>query len=57
MQPRTYHVEEAGEIRPEWLTGVSVAGVTAGASTPREQIEAVVARLESLAAVEERGER
>ena len=57
VQPRTYHVEEAGEIRPEWLAGVSVAGVTAGASTPRGQIEAVVARLESLSAHEERGER
>lgn len=57
VQPRTYHVEDAGEIRPEWLEGVAVAGVTAGASTPRDQIDAVVARLESLAADEERGER
>ena len=57
VQPRTYHVEEAGEIRPEWLEGVGVAGVTAGASTPRDQMDAVVARLESLAATEERGER
>ena len=57
VQPHTYHVEDAAEIRPEWLAGVVVAGVTAGASTPPEQIAEVVARLDMLAAVEERGER
>ena len=30
----TYHVETAGEIRPEWLGGVRKMGLTAGASTP-----------------------
>jgi 4-hydroxy-3-methylbut-2-enyl diphosphate reductase len=49
IQPRTHHVESADELRPEWLEGVGVAGVTAGASTPPEQIEAVVARLRELA--------
>jgi 4-hydroxy-3-methylbut-2-enyl diphosphate reductase len=48
VQPRTHHVESAAEIRPEWLTGVGVVGVTAGASTPRDQIEAVVERLKEL---------
>lgn len=41
----TYHVEVADEIAPEWLTGASVAGVTAGASTPDWLIEEVVDRL------------
>lgn len=57
VQPRTYHVEAAEEIQAAWLDGVAVAGVTAGASTPSEQIQAVVTRLELLSATETRGER
>ena len=49
VQPRTHHVEEAEEIVPEWFSGVRTVGVTAGASTPPEQIEAVVGRLEEIA--------
>ncbi|GAB4242047.1 MAG: 4-hydroxy-3-methylbut-2-enyl diphosphate reductase [Thermoleophilia bacterium] len=49
VQPRTHHVESAEEIRPEWLEDARSVGVTAGASTPRGQIEAVVRRLEKLA--------
>jgi 4-hydroxy-3-methylbut-2-enyl diphosphate reductase len=41
QQPRTYHVESAAEIDPAWLRGARVVGITAGASTPPEQIEAV----------------
>lgn len=48
VQPHTHHVEEANEILPEWLSGVQIVGVTAGASTPPEQIEAVVHRLEEI---------
>jgi 4-hydroxy-3-methylbut-2-enyl diphosphate reductase len=40
-QPRTFHVESATEIDSEWLRGAQVVGITAGASTPPEQIEAV----------------
>ena len=43
VQPRTYHVESAGETRPRLVRGRPVVGVTAGASTPPDQIEAVVA--------------
>ncbi len=46
--PRTRHVESPGEIDPAWLAGCAVVGVTAGASTPEEQIEAVAALLEAL---------
>ncbi len=44
-QPNTHHVESAAEIDPVWFRGVRVVGITAGASTPQEQIEAVLARL------------
>ncbi len=47
----TYHVESAGEIRPEWLDGHDRVGVTAGASTPDEAVDAVVARLRELETV------
>lgn len=46
--PRTYHVESPGEIDPVWFEGCLTVGVTAGASTPEDQIEAVIALLESL---------
>ncbi len=42
IQHRTYHVECAQEIQSEWLQGVDSVGITAGASTPDEEIEAVV---------------
>ena len=44
-QPRTYHVEAAEEIDPDWLRDARVVGITAGASTPPEQIAAVAQRL------------
>ncbi len=44
-QPRTFHVETAAELDPAWFRGLRVVGVTAGASTPPEQIEAVAERL------------
>ena len=45
----TYHIEDAAEIRREWLQGKERIGVTAGASTPDEAIEAVIRRVEGLA--------
>ena len=44
----THHVETAAELREVWLRGAGKVGVTAGASTPAEEIEAVVARLREL---------
>jgi 4-hydroxy-3-methylbut-2-enyl diphosphate reductase len=41
----TYLVETADEIVSEWLEGKQHIGITAGASTPDESIEEVVARL------------
>lgn len=44
---RTFHVESAEELAPESFAGCAVVGVTAGASTPENQIQAVVDRLGS----------
>ena len=46
--PRTHHVETAAELDAAWFTGAAVVGVTAGASTPDEQIQGVIAAIESL---------
>jgi len=43
----THSVETADEVRKSWLAGKSQIGITAGASTPGEAIEALVARLRS----------
>jgi len=45
IQPRTHHVETAGEIESEWFKGVSTVGITAGASTPRWIIDEVLERV------------
>jgi 4-hydroxy-3-methylbut-2-enyl diphosphate reductase len=44
----TYQVANAAELQPEWFTGVSVVGLTAGTSTPDHVIKAVQARLQCL---------
>jgi 4-hydroxy-3-methylbut-2-enyl diphosphate reductase len=44
----THHIERADEIDQTWLDGKDVVGVTAGASTPDESVDEVVARLETL---------
>lgn len=43
--PAVHHIEGPEEIDPVWLDGVSRVGVTAGASTPQEQIDAVCEHL------------
>jgi 4-hydroxy-3-methylbut-2-enyl diphosphate reductase len=47
-QSRTYQVESAKELQSAWFVGAKVVGVTAGASTPPDQIDAVVAALEEI---------
>lgn len=39
LQPRTYHIEEMGELKAEWFEGAGTVAITAGASTPTEQME------------------
>ena len=46
--PRTYHIEDSSEIDAAWFVGCATIGVTAGASTPDSQIDAVIDLLESL---------
>lgn len=46
---RVHHVQGPEEVRPEWLAGAQVVGITAGTSTPDEVIDAVEARLWELA--------
>ena len=45
----THPVETAEEIQKSWLTGKHHIGITAGASTPDEAIQEVIAKLNSLA--------
>jgi len=44
----THFIESAEEIAPAWVQDLHTVGVTAGASTPNEAVEAVVQRLRSL---------
>ncbi|MCL2529346.1 MAG: 4-hydroxy-3-methylbut-2-enyl diphosphate reductase [Coriobacteriia bacterium] len=44
----THHIERPKELDPRWFEGVQTVGVTAGASTPQEQITAVVTALQQL---------
>lgn len=48
IQPRTYHVETADQIDPQWFKGVETVGVTAGASTPPWIIDEVMERVGEL---------
>lgn len=48
IQPRTYHIETAAEIDPDWFKDEERIGVTAGASTPKWIIDEVVSRIEAL---------
>lgn len=45
---RAFHIEQADEIDPAWFEGCRIVGVSAGASTPDNQIESVVERLGEL---------
>jgi 4-hydroxy-3-methylbut-2-enyl diphosphate reductase len=45
---RTYLVESPTEINPEWFRGVATIGITAGASTPDEQIDEIVQKIKNL---------
>lgn len=44
----TFHIESAEELDPSWFSPGAVVGVTAGASTPEGQIDAVIERLRKL---------
>ncbi len=48
VNPRVHLVETADELEPEWFEGVRTVGVTAGASTPDEQVAGVVSAIEAM---------
>ncbi|GAK60725.1 4-hydroxy-3-methylbut-2-enyl diphosphate reductase [Candidatus Vecturithrix granuli] len=49
LNSRTYQVETADDVQPEWFQGVSSVGVSAGASTPDIIIQDVIARIQEIA--------
>ena len=49
VNPRVYHVETPDDLDPRWFEGAESVGVTAGASTPDEQMQAVIRAIEAMA--------
>ena len=45
-----YMLDDAADLKPEWVAGKKVVGVTAGASAPEVLVAAVVQKLRSLGA-------
>ena len=45
---RTHHIEDASELDAAWFEGVSLVGVTAGASTPASHVAQALDRLRAL---------
>jgi 4-hydroxy-3-methylbut-2-enyl diphosphate reductase len=48
INPRSWRVNSAEEIKKSWLKGAASGGVTAGASTPESSIKEVIKELESM---------
>jgi 4-hydroxy-3-methylbut-2-enyl diphosphate reductase len=46
-----YMLDDAADLKPEWVAGKDIVGVTAGASAPEVLVRAVVDRLRALGAV------
>lgn len=49
LNPNTYQVATAADLEPVWFHGKQSVGVSAGASTPDELIDAVVGRIREIA--------
>ncbi|RUM30908.1 MAG: 4-hydroxy-3-methylbut-2-enyl diphosphate reductase [Aquifex sp.] len=48
LNPKTYHIETAEELEPEWFANVKRVGISAGASTPDWIIEEVKNRIKEI---------
>lgn len=48
LNPKTYHIETAEELEPEWFVNVKRVGISAGASTPDWIIEEVKNRIKEI---------
>jgi len=46
--PNSHHIETSAELRSSWFNGAEKVGVTAGASTPEDQLQSVVARISEI---------
>lgn len=53
LNPRTYQVETADDVKAEWFENAESVGISAGASTPDWIIDEVVRRVEELTNVTE----
>jgi 4-hydroxy-3-methylbut-2-enyl diphosphate reductase len=49
VNPHVHHVETPDDLDPAWFEGAESVGVTAGASTPDEQMQAVIRAIEAMA--------
>ncbi len=50
LNKKSFWVRSAADLKKDWLRGARRAGVTAGASTPNETTQKVIARIKELAA-------
>jgi len=50
MGAKAYLIDDAAQVEADWLAGVNIVGVTAGASAPEVLVQAVVSRLQALGA-------
>jgi 4-hydroxy-3-methylbut-2-enyl diphosphate reductase len=48
IQPRTYFIEKAEQIKPEMLLGARKIGISGGASTPPEAIQEAVIKIKKI---------
>lgn len=49
---RSYLIADGGELEPEWLEGIDVVGLTAGASAPEVLVDNVIDRLRTMGSLE-----
>ena len=45
---QSYHIESAGEIKRSWFKAAKRVGITAGASTPKKQVDDVVRKIRNM---------
>lgn len=48
IQPRTYFIEKAEQIRPDMISGAKKIGISGGASTPPEAIQEAVVKIKKI---------
>lgn len=52
LNPNTYHIETAQELKPEWFKDKEKIGISAGASTPDWIIDEVIKKIKEIKGVE-----